>query len=608
MTLRIEDYGLIGDTHTAALVGRNGSIDWLCMPRFDSSSCFAALLGSERHGRWLIAPAAEPTRITRRYRGHSLVLETEFTTPGGVVRLVDCMPPRQIEPDLVRVVEGVRGEVRMRFDLVIRFDYGSVVPWVRRVDGALRAIAGPDALSLYTPVRTHGEGFSTRAEFVVHEGERVPFLLIWHPSHEGAPHPIDPLAAADDTEAWWEEWCRRCTYKGEWEDDVLRSLVTLKALTYAPTGGMVAAPTTSLPERIGGVRNWDYRYCWLRDATFTLYALLGGGYHDEAAAWRNWLLRSVAGDPSVMQIMYGPSGERRLTEYEVPWLPGYEGSAPVRVGNAAVNQRQLDVYGEVMDALYLALRSGVEPDPAAWALQIELMKFLEHAWEEPDEGIWEVRGPRRHFTHSKVMAWVAMDRAVSCARKYGFEGPLDRWAAIRDEIRAEILERGFDARRNTFTQYYGSSTLDASLLMLPLVGFIEATDPRMRGTVQAIEHSLMHDGFLRRYPSDERSEDVDGLPAGEGVFLPCTLWLADNYALQGRLDEARAIFRRVLAIRNDLGLLSEEYDSRTKRFVGNFPQAFSHVSLVNTARNLTQANGPAADRQRGGAPAPSVVP
>jgi GH15 family glucan-1,4-alpha-glucosidase len=599
MGLRIEDYGLIGDTQTAALVGRDGSIDWLCMPRFDSPSCFAALLGDRTHGRWLLAPSDPPLRLARRYRGRSLVLETEFTTESGTVRLVDCMPPRQVEPDLVRVVEGVRGEVRMQMDLVIRFDYGSVVPWVRRIDGVLRAIGGPDALSLWSPVETHGEDMATRAEFTIREGERLPFLMVWHPSHESVRQSLDPLEAPADTCAWWEEWAGRGSYRGEWQEEVERSLITLKALTFAPTGGIVAAPTTSLPERIGGVRNWDYRYCWLRDATFTLYSLLATGHTTEAVAWRNWLLRAVAGDPSQMQIMYGPSGERRLTEYEVPWLPGYECSSPVRVGNAAVNQLQLDVYGEVMDALHLTLRSGADRDPAAWALQIELMTFLEKTWRQPDEGIWEVRGPRRHFTHSKVMAWVAFNRAICTAEQFGMDGPVDRWRQARATIHDEVCRAGFDSRRNTFTQYYGSRDLDASLLMLPLVGFLPATDPRMVGTVRAIEEDLLRDGFLMRYPADQRSEPVDGLPAGEGAFLPCTFWLADNYGLQGRHGDARATFQRLLDLRNDLGLLSEEYDYDSGRMVGNFPQAFSHVSLVNTALNLSQAGGPAEDRGDG---------
>jgi GH15 family glucan-1,4-alpha-glucosidase len=597
MALRIEDYALIGDTHTAALIGRDGSIDWLCMPRFDSAACFSALLGDPSHGRWLIGPAEGGLATARRYRGRSLVLETEFRTPTGTVRVVDCMPPRDHSVDLARIVEGVEGEVRMQMELVIRFDYGSVVPWVRRVDDVLLAIAGPDALSLWSPVHTRGVDLTTRSEFTVKAGERLPFLLVWHPSHESAPY-VEPLQAVDGACDWWEEWADRCTYEGEWRDIVLRSLITLKALTYAPTGGIVAAPTTSLPEQLGGVRNWDYRYCWLRDATFTLYALLVGGYTEEAAKWRNWLLRAVAGDPADLQIMYGPAGERRLREFELPWLPGYEHSKPVRIGNAASGQRQLDVYGEVMDAMHLALRSGVEPDKAAWELQKVLMDGLEHIWEEPDEGIWEVRGPRRHFTHSKVMAWVAFDRAIQTAEEFSHDGPLERWREIRVRIHSQVCDRGFNRHRNAFTQYYGSDEVDASLLMLPLVGFLPPDDPRIIGTVAAIERDLMRDGFLLRYPMHEGTEKVDGLPPGEGSFLPCTLWLADNYALQGRHDDARRTFERVTGLVSDLGLLSEEYDHRAGRLVGNYPQAFSHVALVNTARNLTATHGaPAEDRR-----------
>jgi GH15 family glucan-1,4-alpha-glucosidase len=603
MAQRIEDYALIGDTHTAALIGRDGSIDWLCMPRFDSAACFSALLGDSSHGRWLIAPADGSTCTSRRYLGRSLVLQSEFRTSTGTVRVTDCMPPRDNSVDLARIVECVDGEVRMQMELVIRFDYGSVVPWVRRIDGVLLAIAGPDALSLWSPVETHGVDLTTRSEFTVKAGQKLPFLLVWHPSHEPAPY-VEPLQAVEGACEWWEEWASRCTYDGEYRDLVVRSLITLKALTYAPTGGIVAAPTTSLPEQLGGVRNWDYRYCWLRDATFTLYALFVGGYTEEAAQWRNWLLRAVAGDPADLQIMYGPAGERRLREFELPWLPGYEGSAPVRIGNAASGQRQLDVYGEVMDAMHLALRYGVKPDPAAWELQKLLMDCLEHIWEQPDDGIWEVRGPRRHFTHSKVMAWVAFDRAIQIADEFTHDGPVDRWREILTRIHEQVCERGFNRSRNAFTQYYGASEVDASLLLLPLVGFLPPDDPRVLSTVAAIEHDLMRDGFLLRYPMHEGTRQVDGLPPGEGAFLPCTLWLADNYALQGRRDEARRIFERVAALTNDLGLLSEEYDHRQKRLVGNYPQAFSHVSLVNSARNLTSKIGaPAEDRRaRSGGP------
>jgi GH15 family glucan-1,4-alpha-glucosidase len=599
MTLRIEDYALIGDTQTVALVGRNGSIDWLCLPRFDAPACFAALLGDASHGRWLIAPAASTPARSRRYRGDSLVLEQEFDAPGGRVRVVDCMPVRAREPDLVRVVEGISGQVDMHMELAIRFDYGSIVPWVRSLDGVLRAIGGPDALSLWSAVPTHGVELTTQADFTVRAGDKVPFVLAWHPSHEPPPARIDPLPAVVDTERWWQEWAGRCGYEGPWRDAVVRSLITLKALTFAPTGGIVAAATTSLPEQIGGVRNWDYRCCWLRDATFTLYALMVGGYTEEAAAWRNWLLRAVAGDPADLQIMYGCAGERRLTELELPWLPGYEGSKPVRIGNKAVQQLQLDAYGEVMDALHLARRSGLDMDENVWGLQRAILGYLEQLWREPDEGIWEVRGPRRHFTHSKVMAWMAFDRAVRAVERWGLDGPVDRWRELRAAIHAEVCEHGFDARRRTFTQFYGSREVDASLLMIPLVGFLPPTDARVTGTVEAVARELLRDGFVQRYPMHGRSEEVDGLPPGEGAFLACTCWLADNYALQGRVAEAQALFERVLALRNDVGLLSEQYDPAAKRLVGNFPQAFSHVGIINTARNLARAQGPAEHRRAG---------
>ena len=591
----IEDYALIGDTHTAALVSRSGSIDWLCLPRFDSAACFAALLGDERQGRWLIAPAGPVSAVRRGYQGDSLVLETEFHTPDGVVRLVDCMPPRQRDPDVARVVEGVRGRVPMRMELVIRFDYGSIVPWVRRQGGALHAIAGPDSVWLRTPVEVRGENFRTLAEFAVDEGERVPFTLTWHASHMPSPRRIDPIRAVDDTTGWWSEWASGITYKGGWRDAVIRSLLTLKALTYQPTGGIVAAPTTSLPEALGGVRNWDYRYCWLRDATFTLDALMLAGLDSEATAWREWLLRAVAGQPQQMQILYGVAGERRITEQQLDWLPGYEQSRPVRTGNAAVNQFQLDVYGEIMDALYLARRVGLQHDETAWDLQRALMDFLESNWREPDEGLWEIRGPRRHFTHSKVMAWVAMDRAVKAVDLQQLEGPVQRWRALRREIHDEVCDQGFDAERNAFVQFYGGSQLDASLLMIPLVGFLPATDPRMRGTVEAVQRELSVDGLVLRY-HPEGSADVDGLPPGEGAFLACSFWLADNLALMGRQREAREQFERLLSLRNDVGLLAEEYDPRSGRQLGNFPQAFSHVPLVNTASHLSEPGR----RRRGG--------
>jgi len=613
MSIKLEDYALIGDCETAALVSRGGSIDWLCWPRFDSAACFAALLGGPQNGRWRLAPKGEGWTSRRAYRKDTLVLETEFSTATGKVAVVDFMPTRAEQCDLVRLVFGRSGRVAMEMELALRFDYGSTVPWVTRLHEThgIRAIAGPDLVALRTTVATHGEDLKTVARFEVGEGDVVPFVLAHQASHLGLPKAIDPMHALRETESYWREWNSRCTLGGEWQDAVRRSLITLKALTYAPTGGIIAAPTTSLPEQIGGVRNWDYRYCWLRDATFTLYALLVGGYTDEAAKWRNWLLRAVAGDPADLQIMYGPAGERRLRELELPWLPGYEGSVPVRIGNAASGQRQLDIYGEVMDAMHLALRSGVEVDPAAWELQKVLMDCLENVWEEPDEGIWEVRGPRRQFTHSKVMAWVAFDRAIQTAQEFTHDGPIERWREVRDRIHRQVCERGFNKERNTFTQFYGSEDVDASLLLLSLVGFLEPDDPRMLGTVAAIERDLMRDGFLMRYPMHEGTQKVDGLPPGEGVFLPCTCWLADNYALQGRHDEARAIFTRLAGLTNDLGLISEEYDHRARRLLGNFPQAFTHVSLVNTARNLTARHGaPAEDRRSrsSGQPDTSAIP
>jgi GH15 family glucan-1,4-alpha-glucosidase len=594
MPARIDDYALIGDCQTAALVSRDGSIDWLCFPRFDSGACFAALLGTREHGRWLLEPAVPVRAVRRRYRGDTLVLETEFTTDEGTVTVVDCMPPRTDVPDLFRVVTGMRGRVPMRTELVIRFDYGSIVPWVRRTPDGLRAVGGPDTLYLRSPVALRGEGLTTVGEFTVTAGQRLPFELTWCPSHEPEPAPRDPEAAVGETVRWWEAWAARGTYRGPWREAVVRSLITLKALTYAPTGGIVAAPTTSLPEQPGGVRNWDYRFCWLRDATFTLYALMMGGYVGEARAWREWLLRAVAGNPAQIQIMYGLGGERRLTELELGWLPGYQGSAPVRIGNAAHRQLQLDIFGEVMDAMHVARRAGLAADENAWRVERELVRHLETAWSEPDGGIWEVRGPRRHFTHSKVMAWVAVDRAIKGVERFGLAGPVDRWRALRAEIHEEVCRRGHDPARNTFVQYYGGKALDASLLMMPLVGFLRRTDPRVRGTVEAIERELVvGDGFVLRYPNDP---DVDGLPPGEGAFLPCSFWLADNLALLGRQAEARRLFERLLALRNDVGLLSEEYDPDGGRMLGNFPQAFTHVSLVNTACNLSPAPGPADTR------------
>jgi GH15 family glucan-1,4-alpha-glucosidase len=593
--MRIEDYGLIGDTQTVALVGRNGSIDWLCLPRFDSAACFAALLGNEEHGCWKIAPADEITATRRQYRDGTLVLETEFETAAGCVRLIDSMPPRERDPDVVRLVQGIRGRVKMRMKLVIRFDYGSAVPWVRRVDDHWEAVAGPDALALWSDVETHGEDLTTVAEFEVSEGETVSFVLLWHPSHEPVKKRIDPRRELEETERWWREWSARARCQGEWDDAMRRSLITLKALTYAPTGGIIAAATTSLPERLGSTRNWDYRLCWLRDATFTLYSLMLAGYTEEAAAWRDWLLRAVAGDPAQLQIMYGPAGERRLEEYEIPWLPGYEASTPVRVGNAAHHQFQLDVYGELMDSMHEARCANIDPEPHAWQIQRAILEFLETAWRQPDEGIWEVRGPRRHFTHSKVMAWVAFDRAVKAVEQFGLRGPAARWRSRRAEIHAEICARGFSAKKGAFVQEYDTERLDASLLMIPLVGFLPPNDERVRGTVRAIERELLVEGFVLRYRPEE-AEHVDALPPGEGCFLLCTFWLADNYALAGRFDEARAVFERLLSIRNDLGLLSEQYDPRARRLLGNFPQAFSHVGLVNTAYSLSGHNGAAQKR------------
>ena len=587
----IEDYAVIGDTQTAALVGRNGSMDWLCLPRFDSGACFAALLGTPDNGRWLLAPEGEVRHVTRRYRGDSLVLETTFTTDTGTARLIDFMPPRTGEADLIRIVEGVDGEVAMRMELIIRFDYGSIVPWVHKQDGALHAIAGPDAMVLWSPVPTEGVGLTTQARLTVKPGERQSFVLMWYRSHEPLPTPVDALEALSATEDWWCDWAAGCTYQGPMRDSVVRSAITLKGLTYAPTGGIVAAATTSLPEHIGGVRNWDYRFCWLRDASQTLRALIGCGFVSEAQAWRDWLVRAVAGDPDQLQIMYGPAGERRLTELELPWLAGYEQSRPVRTGNLAVTQLQLDVYGEVLDALNVARLAGIKPNADAWNLQRAMLRRLTTLWREPDEGIWEVRGQRRHFTHSKVMAWVAFDRAIRAAGEGGLSGPVDQWRAERDAIREEVLTHAFDRDRQCFTQYYGSRDLDASLLVLPLTGFLDATDPRMRGTVAAIERELMIDGLVYRYATWDHG-DVDGLPPGEGAFLPCTFWLADNYILQGRVDEGRALLERLCALSNDVGLLAEEYDPDARRQLGNFPQAFSHVSLINTARMLAEKYDP----------------
>ena len=584
MALPIEHYALIGDCHTAALVGRDGSIDWLCFPSFDSGACLAGLLGGPEHGRWLLAPMGEALRVTRRYRPGTLILETEFETKEGGIRVIDFMPLSDERWDVVRIVEGMSGRVMVHMELIVRFDYGSIVPWVRRAGDVLLLTAGPDTLELSATVTVAPENMKSVAEFSVGAGDRQSFSLNYRPSHEAIQPGVDAEATLAETEAAWRDWSDRCTYQGQWRAPVLRSLITLKALTYKPTGGMVAAPTTSLPEHPGGVRNWDYRYCWLRDATFTLNALLLAGYQDEAVAWREWLLRAVAGSPEDLQILYGVTGVRRLDEYEIPWLPGYQGAAPVRVGNAASRQFQLDVYGEVMDTLHLARGAGLKPDPAIWGFLVVLLRFLELHWQQPDEGLWEVRGPRRHFTHSKVMAWVAFDRAIKDAQADGLDAPIEQWRQVRDAIHAQVCERGFDARSNTFVQAYDSPHLDASLLLIPQVGFLPADDPRVRGTIEAIERHLVINGLVLRYSTEP---DVDALPAGEGTFLPCSFWLADSYVLTGRRAEGEALFERLVALSNDVGLLAEEYDARGRRMLGNFPQALTHMALVNTARLLS---------------------
>ncbi len=579
---RIEDYALIGDLQTAALVHRSGSIDWCCFPRFDSGACFAAILGTPDHGRWLLAPKAEVRSSTRRYRHDTLILESVYETDEGSVRAIDFMPPRGVAPDIVRIVEGLDGEVTMRSDMAIRFDFGNIVPWVHRVDHARVATAGPDSICFRTPVEIHGENMTTVSEFVIKSGERVPFVLTWFPSHEELPDEIDPEDSLTQTEDYWLDWASHCGHHGDYHEEIHRSLLLLKALTYAPTGGIVAAPTTSLPEWIGGVRNWDYRFCWLRDATLSLAAMIRAGYSEEAMAWRQWLLRAVAGDPADVQIMYGIAGERRLEERELGWLPGFEGSTPVRVGNAACEQIQLDVYGEVIDALYLTRKHGAPPDDNIWSLSVKLLEWLEEGWRHEDAGIWEVRGPNRHFTHSKVMVWVAFDRAVRSFDEFGRKGPVERWRALRDEVKAEVLERGWNSDKRAFSQYYGSDELDASALVMPLVGFLPADDERIVSTVEAIRRELTIDGLVLRYRPDEHGE-VDGLPPGEGVFLACSFWLAEVLALQGKNEEARELFERLLNLRNDVGLLAEEYDPVSRRQLGNFPQAFTHLALVGAA-------------------------
>ncbi|MFD6419754.1 glycoside hydrolase family 15 protein [Streptomyces sp. NPDC060194] len=611
MAQLIEDYALIGDLQTAALVGSNGSIDWLCLPRFDSAACFAALLGDEENGHWRIAPVDAEDRAVcsrRSYRGDTLVLDTYWETPTGTVRVTDFMPQRDETPDVVRVVEGLSGEVTMRSRIRLRFDYGHVVPWMRRVDGHRVAVAGPDSVWLRSEpkVTSHSEEFHTDADVTVSAGQRIGFVLTWHPSHEPRPEPIDPFEALEHSLEDWAEWAAQCTYDGPYREEVMRSLITLKALTYAPTGGIVAAPTTSLPEELGGVRNWDYRFCWLRDSTLTLGALLSAGFVDEAEAWRDWLLRAVAGDPADLQIMYGLAGERRLPETELPWLSGYEGSAPVRTGNEAVRQLQLDVYGEVIDSLSLARAAGLAPQKNAWELQLKLMEFLEANWQRPDEGLWEMRGPRRHFVHSKVMAWVAADRTVRTLEEHPeLDGDPERWRRMRDAVHQEVLEKGYDPERNTFTQSYGSHDLDAATLLIPRFGFLPPDDPRVVGTIAAVRAELDGDGLLRRYSTENKS--VDELPGDEGSFLVCSFWLADALHLAGRTDEARAMFDQLLGYRNDVGLLAEEYDKAAGRQLGNFPQAFSHIGLVGTALLLSgdQRAGAAGSVGEAGTAAPA---
>ena len=589
MSLRIEDYAMISDRLAAGLVGRDGSIDWLCFPRFDSEAVFAALLGDEENGHWRIAPRDGGLCSRRRYRGDTMVLESEWDLPGGLVRVIDFMPERGEAPDVVRIVEGVSGTVHLRSELRLRLGYGDVIPWVRHLDGMIAAVAGPDSVWLASDVAHHGRDFASYADFTVEAGQRVAFVLTWNPSYVHRPNPVDPYAALEDTERFWRDWAGQCSYEGPYREAVMRSLLTLKALTYAPTGGIVAAVTTSLPEELGGVRNWDYRFCWLRDATFTLQALVKTGYTDEAAAWREWLLRAIAGSPDRLQILYGVAGERRAPEHELPWLRGYEGSAPVRIGNGAVDQLQLDVYGEVMDTLWLARSYGLDPDEDAWRIQRGLMKWLEGNWQQPDEGLWEVRGPRQHFTHSKVLAWVAADRAVKTIEHAGLEGPLDRYRALRDAIHDDVTSKGFDADRGTFTQYYGSHTLDAALLLMPQAGFLPPEDERVRGTLRAVQRELASDGLVRRYDTDE---DVDGLPGDEGAFLACSFWLADALVLDGQVDAGRRRFEELLDLRNDVGLLAEEYDAKAGRQLGNVPQAYSHLALVNSALNLAGVPAP----------------
>jgi GH15 family glucan-1,4-alpha-glucosidase len=597
MTQRIEDYALIGNNATSALVGRDGSIDWLSFPRFDSAACFASLLGSPQNGHWLLSPAAEHPEVKRKYREGTLVLETEFTTPEGTVVLVDCMDRRGEHQDVLRLVRGVSGKVTMLMVLVIRFDYGTVVPWVKRLpDGRTQAIAGPDRITLATDVELRGEDMKTVSTFEVSEGQEVSFALTWSHSFIPEPSALNVPATIESVTRAWSKWSRQHVQKGPYAEPVLRSLITLKALSHHRTGGIIAAATTSLPEEIAGVRNWDYRFCWLRDSTFTLLALLEAGFLEEAQAWREWLLRAAAGNPERIQIMYGLAGERRLTEFELPELQGYAGSKPVRIGNAASEQLQLDVYGEVMDSLYLARKKGLVGSDDGWSLQRNLVSILENIWTLPDDGIWEVRGGRKHFVFSKVMAWVAFDRAIRTVEEFGEQGPIDRWRRVRAAIHDEVCRLGYSQESQAFVQYFGSKHLDASVLMMPLVGFLPADDPRVKSTIEAIEKHLTVDGLVARY---DTSSSIDGLPGSEGMFLACSFWLADNYVMQGRMDEAKELFERLLSLRNDVGLLAEEYDPREKRQLGNFPQAFSHLSLINTAHNLVPAFEDKPVKQRG---------
>lgn len=604
MSKLIEDYGIIGNMISAALVSRDGSIDWLCLPRFDSGACFASLLGGPEHGRWLLTPQDPACRMSRRYVPGTAVLETRFETATGACTLIDFMPLTDDEEktDVVRIVRGESGEVPMHMELVLRFNYGQAVPWVRRRDYGLSAIAGPDAVELHTAIALEGRDMKSTARFTVREKESVPFTLSYHRSHK-TPHFVpDRSESLDRTISWWQEWSKRCRFDSEhetWRDAVVRSLITLKLLTFGPTGGIVAAPTTSLPEAIGGSRNWDYRYCWLRDSALTLYALLNAGYREEAEAWRQWLLRAAAGHPEQLRIMYGIAGERWLPENEIPWLPGYEASLPVRIGNEAVGQIQLDVYGELIETLHAAREADLAPLAEAWRLQSVLLDNLEKVWRKPNHGIWEVRGEPRAFTHSRLMCWVAFDRAIKSAEHFGLEGPIDRWREVRDTIHADICENGFDPKRNTFVQHYGGEALDASLLLFAQVGFLPAGDSRLAGTIAAIERELVRDGFVLRYSTDKVDDGVGG---EEGAFLACSFWLADAYVMLGRLDDAAKLFGNLLAVRNDLGLLAEEYDSVRKRLVGNFPQAFSHIGLINTAFNLIETHGPAEQRSQRVAP------